>query len=276
MLKFGPAGIPIGCKNSLEAPEFLDNLGLESMELEFVRGVTMGEQTSEELGKRSKKYNITLSCHAPYWINLAAKEPHKIHASINFIVNSAKILSIAGGGVVVFHPAYYLSRPSEEVYGIVKKNMETIISMLEKGKIRNIILGPELTGKKSAFGDLNEIIMMAKDFKELVPVVDFAHYHARHEGKIKGEKEYLEIFNAIENELGKKYVQNFHCHFSEIRYSKAGELSHLPLFTTNEPPIKPLLKVCVENGYSGNIICETPFTSDDSLRMKEIYLKLKN
>jgi len=275
MLKFGPAGIPIGCKSSLDSPKFLTELGLESMELEFVRGVTMGEKTAEELGKRSKQYGITLSCHAPYWINLAAKEPHKVHASINFIFNSAKILSLAGGGVVVFHPAFYLSRPSGEVYNIVKKNIEIIVSMLEDSKISNISLGPELTGKKSAFGDLNEIIMMAKDFKELIPVVDFAHYHARHGGIIKGEKEYLAIFNAMEKELGRKCVESFHCHFSEIRYSKAGELSHLPLFTTNEPPIKPLLKVCAENGYSGNIICETPFTSEDSLRMKEIYLKLK-
>jgi deoxyribonuclease-4 len=275
MLRFGPAGIPIGCKNSIAAPQFLKEMGLDAMELEFVRGVNMSDATAVEVGKNARENGITLSCHAPYWINLAAKERHKLERSIEFIADSAKKLSLAGGGVVVFHPAFYLSRPSEEVFKIVKSELERILGLLGKSKISNILLGPELTGKKSAFGDLEEIIMLAKEIPGVVPVVDFAHYHARHGGIIKGEKEYAMIFNAMEKELGKKAVTSFHSHFSEIRYSKAGELSHMPLFSNNEPPIKPLLKLCAENGYSGTIISETPFTSDDALKMKEIYIKLK-
>jgi deoxyribonuclease-4 len=244
------------------------------MELEFVRGVNMSDGTAVEVGKRAKENSIILSCHAPYWINLAAKEKHKLERSIEFITGSAHKLSLAGGGVVVFHPAFYLSRPPEEILATVKTQLGRINEWLESNKIANIILGPELTGKKSAFGDLPEIIMLAKEIPNVAPVVDFAHYHARHGGIIKGEKDYAVIFDAMEKELGKKAVSNFHSHFSEIKYSKAGELSHLPLFTANEPPIRPLLKLCVDNGYSGNIISETPYTSDDSLRMKEIYLKL--
>jgi deoxyribonuclease-4 len=274
MLRFGPAGIPIGCKNSVASPQFLREMGLDAMELEFVRGVNMSDATAIEVGKNARENRISLSCHAPYWINLAAKERHKLERSIEFITDSAKKLSLAGGGVVVFHPAFYLSRPPEDIFKMVKAEILRILGILEKSKISNILLGPELTGKKSAFGDLGEIIRLAKEIPGVVPVVDFAHYHARHGGIIKGEKEYAVIFDAMEKELGKKAVTSFHSHFSEIRYSKAGELSHLPLFSSNEPPIRPLLKLCVENGYSGTIISETPYTSDDSLRMKEIYQKM--
>lgn len=274
MLKFGPAGVPIGCSSSLEAPQFLKQIGLDCMELEFVRGVNMSDKTAVEVGKRAKENGITLSCHAPYWINLAAKERHKVVRSIEFITGSASKLSLAGGGVVVFHPAFYLSRNSEGVFKLVKKELEAVNGWLEDKKISNILLGPELTGKKSAFGDLPEIIMLAKEIPNVVPVVDFAHYHARHGGIIKGEKDYAVIFDAMEKELGKKAISSFHSHFSEIRYSKAGELSHMPLFSNNEPPIRPLLKLCAENGYSGTIISETPYTSEDSLRMKGIYEKM--
>jgi deoxyribonuclease-4 len=274
MLKFGPAGVPIGCDSSLDAPQFLKKIGLDCMELEFVRGVNMSDATAIEVGKRARENGISLSCHAPYWINLAAKERHKLERSIEFITDSAHKLSLAGGGVVVFHPAFYLSRQSEEVFAIVKTQLERINSWLKAEKIANIALGPELTGKKSAFGDLPEIIRLAGEVPNVVPVVDFAHYHARHGGAIKGEKDYAAIFDAMEKELGKKAVSSFHSHFSEIRYSKAGELSHMPLFSNNEPPIRPLLKLCVENGYSGAIISETPYTSEDSLRMKEIYQKM--
>jgi deoxyribonuclease-4 len=275
MLRFGPAGVPIGCNSSLAAPQFLKQMGLDAMELEFVRGVNMSDATATEVGKRARENGITLSCHAPYWINLAAKEKHKLDRSIEFITDSAKKLSLAGGGVVVFHPAFYLSRESADVFKIVKKELEGINKLLGHSKTANVLLGPELTGKRSAFGDLDEIIMLAKEIPNVVPVVDFAHYHARHGGIIKGEKEYALIFDAMEKELGKKAVTSFHSHFSEIRYSKAGELSHMPLFSNNEPPIRPLLKLCVENGYSGTIISETPFTSEDALRMKELYLKMK-
>jgi len=45
-------------------------LGLGCMELEFVRGVKMGEKTARAVHEVAEKLGIRLSVHAPYYINL--------------------------------------------------------------------------------------------------------------------------------------------------------------------------------------------------------------
>jgi deoxyribonuclease-4 len=105
------------------------------------------------------------------------------------------------------------------------------------------------------------------------PVIDFSHLHARRDFEIRGEEQYRTIFELLEKHLG-SYTKHFHSHFSEINYSEKGERNHLPLGTNNEPPFKPLMKVLVEGGYGGTIICETPKIEEDALKMQKEYEKL--
>ena len=121
MLNFGTAGIPINVKprTTMGAFDFLRKINLNAMEIEFVRGVNIKEEKAEELKNYSK--DIVLSVHAPYYINLNAKEQEKVESSINRIVNSAKIISIFGkksqkNKNVVFHAGYYLKKDKKEVY----------------------------------------------------------------------------------------------------------------------------------------------------------------
>ena len=67
-------------------------------------------------------------------------------------------------------------------------------------------------------------------------------------------------------------VNIFNSLFSKIEYPHKGERRHLELGTTNEPPFKPLLKLCAEQGYDGTIICESPLLDQDALKMQRAYL----
>lgn len=93
--KFGPAGnseifYNEGHKSSLEAPEWLFKMGLNAFEYPCSRGVNLKEETGRKLGERAKEFNVEISIHAPYYINLANQESEKIDNSINYIIQSAK------------------------------------------------------------------------------------------------------------------------------------------------------------------------------------------
>ena len=57
---FGTAGIPNSAKgrDSVSGIESIKGLGLEAMELEFVRGVNMGEATARQVKKAAEKNNV--------------------------------------------------------------------------------------------------------------------------------------------------------------------------------------------------------------------------
>ncbi|MFH1785265.1 MAG: TIM barrel protein [Candidatus Micrarchaeota archaeon] len=275
MILFGPAGVPIQCNGSstLDGIKCCSEIGLSAMEMEFVHGVRMKDDTAKEAASISKKYNISLSSHAPYYVNFCTLEEHKLQNTKRHIFESARITSLCGGNITVFHPGFYQKLTKEKAFEIAKKNLSDLVEKLKQHNVK-IRLGAETVGKKSAFGGFDENIKLSQQLDMVEPVLDFAHLHARGDFKITGEKDYLSIFNKLENELG-DYVKRFHCHFSEINYSDKGELNHYVLGTNNEPPFEPFMKILAENGYSGTIICETPKLDIDALVLKERYEKFK-
>lgn len=275
-IRFGPAGIPIQCdgRSTLEGVKCCAQLGLRAMEMEFVQGVRLKEKDAEIIGKVAEEVDVCLSSHAPYFINFCSKEKIKVANSIRNLFQSAVITAAARGRITVFHPGFYQKQSPEEAYAAAKKNLLEAYEKIRSAKAGKVILGAETVGKKSAFGGFHEVVRLAAELDFVQPVLDFAHMHARRDFLIRNEEDYRRIFGILENELG-DYVNHFHSHFSEIKYSDKGELSHLPLGTNNEPPIEPLLRVVAENGYSGAIICETPKLDMDAQKMQKIYERLR-
>jgi len=270
---FGPAGIPLASKEggTLDGIRTVSELGLGAMEIEFVRGVHMSMEKAHEAGAEARKLNISLSCHAPYWINCCAKEKVKLARSIHNLVSTAKAAHALGARIIVFHPGFYMGRSSSECTPLVKNTIKLALEKLHSLNIHDVLLGMELTGKPSQYGDIDEIIALASEIPQTAPVIDFAHHHARNNGLIRGEVEYAKLFEKLENGLGSKAVHSFHSHFSEIEYTVKGERRHLELGTSNEPPFNPLMKLLAERGYNGTIICESPLLDQDALKMQRAY-----
>ncbi|MFH1306308.1 MAG: TIM barrel protein [Candidatus Micrarchaeota archaeon] len=277
MLKFASAGIPISTPSpasTLEGIKHCASLGLKAMEIEFVHGVRMKDELAKEIGKKAKKLNISLSIHAPYYINLCSDEEKKLSNSRRHIIESARAGHFLNASPIVFHPGFYQKRSSKECEKRAIKQMERIYEIMHENNWKNIKLGPELTGKKSAYGNLEEIVSLAQHFglKKCIPVIDFAHYHAR-VANLQNEKDFEKILNYCEKELGKEYKKQFHSHFSGINYSEKGERNHIPI-KTNSPPFKPLLKLLKKRKYSGTIVCESPLLEKDALILKKEYEKI--
>ena len=239
------------------------------MEMEFVRGVRLGEKAAKEIKKISEELDVKLSSHAPYYINFCSTVKEKQKTTLRNIYESAKVTRAAGGRITVFHPGYYQKLSSEEAYKVAKKALKEAWEKIKKEKAE-VILGAETVGKKSQFGGFNEVVRLSQELDFVEPVIDFAHLQARGDFKIKGEDDYRKIFSILEKELG-DYVKHFHAHFSEIEYSEKGERNHIPLGTKNDPPYRPFMKVLAEQGYSGVVVCESPQLDIDALKMKKVY-----
>jgi deoxyribonuclease-4 len=244
------------------------------MEVEFVRGVRMKDQLAAECGEQAKKLDIALSIHAPYYINLCSDEEDKLENSRRHILESMHAGSFLHASPIVIHPGFYQGRTSAECAKRAKAQFQIILDEAQKAGCKNVLLGPELTGKNSAYGNLEEIVELSSYFGlgKMIPVIDFAHYHARTK-RINNEADYRKILSFCEKELGSKFCKSFHCHFSGIEFGEKGERKHIPV-SKNSPPLLAFLKVMKEGGYSGKVVCESPLLEKDTLLMKKEFEKL--
>ena len=276
-VRFGPAGIPIACNGgSLEGVTCTHELGLRAMELEFVRGANMGLELAQKIGRKAKELDVKLSAHAPYYINLLSEKPETRKASIERILQTARIVHTAGGGRIAYHAAYYGKLPPEQALKELKESHQQILEKMKKEKITSAILAPETSGGQAEWGELNELLELCGEFdlKRINPTLDFSHLHGRPgKGWLYKKENYQTIFNKVEKALGKKAVESFHSHFQSLAFGARGELHHLTI-DQNEPPFQPLAELLAEQGYSGTIISESPNIETDALKMQRAYTRL--
>lgn len=240
------------------------SLGLKAVEIPFTYGIYFNNQQSKIVGKIAKKFNIKLSVHAPYWINLASKEKIKIKQSQQRILLSCERAYYLGASYVVFHPAFFGNYNKEEVYQKTKNSVLEIQKIIAKNNF-DTQLAPETTGKHSALGGLDEIIRLTKETKCNL-CVDFAHLWAREQGKLN----YSEIFDKLE-ELKLKH---YHFHFSGIEFTLKGERKHLNMNVVQSPSFLLLAQEILKRKINCTIISESPITWQDSLKMKKIFEEL--
>jgi deoxyribonuclease-4 len=138
----------------------------------------------------------------------------------------------------------------------------------------DIWIRPELMGGVSEFGSLEEVIKLAEDIGDgVLPCIDFAHLHARTNGRYNTYEEFREVLNIIESRLGREALNNMHIHISGIEYSEKGEVKHLNILESDFN-YKDLAKVLKEYNVKGVVISESPNLEDDAILFKQTYEKL--
>jgi len=270
-LLFGTAGVPKSAQvhSTLSGIQRVSRLGLDCLEIELVKGQKMGSDTAAKVGQEAKKCKVELSVHAPYFINLNSPEKGKRLASQERILSSARLAERCGAKSVVFHPGYYGKSSPEEAFENIKKGIQEIVSILNTDRI-SVILRPEIMGKKSQFGSLEEILLLCKEIDGILPCVDFSHIHAR-SGRANSYNEYYRIFNKIQRKLGKRALKNMHIHISGVEYSEKGELRHKDL-KESDFRYDEWVQVLRDFDVRGMVICESPNLERDALMLKNLFL----
>jgi len=273
-LLFGTGGVPVSTQpRSTEAGiERIAELGLGCMEVEFVQGVRMSPEVAVSVGELAAKNNVALTAHGPYFINLNAVEPQKVHMSKERILQTARIAALFNARSITFHAAFYLKNTPAETYAKVKRHLQEVMNILRR-EGNEVAISPEVTGKPSQFGTLEEILQLSTEIEGVAPCIDFSHWHAR-TGKANSYQEFLDILDQVEKKLGRRGLDNMHIHVSGIAYGKKGEIKHLML-PDSDLQYAHLLKALKERKARGVVICESvPYLEKDALLLQQTYREI--
>jgi len=251
MIRIGPAGS--GGLGNLKGIHKVARMKLDCMEVEFTYGVRMSMDHAREVGALAKEKGIMLSVHAPYYINLASDEKEKIVASKKRILDSCERAAALGARNVVFHAGFYQKKTAAQTYGLIKKAIVEIQKKISKNRWK-VKLCPEITGKPSQFGSVEELLKLMKETGCGI-CVDFAHLYARQQGEI----DYTRIL--------KKLPKSFHAHFSGIAYGQKGERKHLKM---TKKFFEPLAEALIKRNANVTLINESPRPHQDAAMMKRV------
>ncbi len=271
-LLFGISGLPLGKENDkftyASGIEYLYNIGLDAMELPFVRSVNVTNKNKDAILEAKERYNFYLSAHGSYFINLNAVEDEKKEKSLERIINGAEALHSVNGRSLIFHPGFYLKSTKEDTLKEIKKN-------LKKLPYFGVDYRLETTGKGTQFGDIDELIDICKEINTCKLCIDFSHIHARNNGSLKTYEDFAEILQKVRDGLGQEALDDLHVHISGIAYTAKGEKNHLPL-QESDFNYEACLQAFIDYDVKGCVICESPILENDALLLKKTYLSLKN
>ncbi len=277
--KFGPAGnsdsFSAVCKSSLEAPGWLRDFDLDCYEYQCGQGVRIRKDTALALGERAREAGISLSLHAPYFINLANPDPESVKKNSAYVLAACVAADQMGAGRVVVHSGALMGRPRREALEIAKAGLKDLLVARDDAGLGHIALCPETMGKINQLGDLDEVLELCQVDESLIPCVDFGHLYARSLGAEDGPEAYERMLDRMAAALGPDRAARFHSHFSRIEFtSKGGEKCHRTFADPGGfgPDPAPLMELVARRGWGPTFICESAGTqAEDALTMKRLY-----
>jgi deoxyribonuclease-4 len=276
MIRFGPSGnsdefYEKGYKHTYEAMKWLCDMGLNAFEYSFGRGVHLKHPTAVKIREEAARYDIAMSVHAPYYINLATDSEETRQKNVEYARKAAAAAKTMGATRMVVHPGgASTDRPAS--LKNIQAGLTNLLDIFE-GEGYGVALCPETMGKPSQMGTLEEVVALCAADERLIPAIDFGHLHARSFGGIRSGEDFQRILDEIEKALGYDRLKNMHCHFSKIEFGASGEKKHVTFDDEGYgPDYIPLIGLMKERKLTPVIICESRGTmAKDALSMKTAY-----
>jgi deoxyribonuclease IV len=276
-IRFGTVGAPQTTPGSgtVAAVEHTRQLGLDHLEIAWVRSVRISDEACAEIRAAAQTHDVSLSVHAPYFINLNSQTAELMAKSDERLLTAARKGYLAGAQDIIFHPGSYHGQPPEQVYERAREKLLELTGILRDEGVA-VTLRPETMGKGAMFGSLDEVLQLSRDVPGVAPCIDWAHLHARAgNGTFNSYDEFAAALKAVRDTLGENGLRRLHFHLSGINYSAKGEKEHLPL---NEADLRyrDLLQAWVDFGVAGTCGIEAPqpFHTADALTIQATYRRL--
>jgi deoxyribonuclease-4 len=274
--QFGTVGSPLATPKkpggSVGAIEYSKSLGLDALELGWVQSVRVTEATCAAIKQKAKEQKVSLSVHAPYFINLNATA-EEWPKSRKRLMDAAICGNLAGATDIIFHPGSYFGNDPAEVLKVAIPRLQGCMDELRKAG-NPVTLRPETMGKSAMLGSFEDTLEMSKAIEGVQPCIDFAHLHARvGDGTVNTYEEWSALLKVYQKALGKKALKRMHIHLSGIEYGPKGEKNHLAL-ADSDFKINDLFRALKEFNCAGRILCESPIMEEDALNLKKAWIKV--
>ncbi len=274
MLRFGTSGIPRstprpGTEHGIRRTRAL---GLDHLEMAWVNGVRMSDETADRIAAAARAEDVSLTAHGPYYINLCGADD-VVERSRARLVETARLATRCGAESFCFHAGFYGGLGAEEAGRRVRRELARVLQQTRRQSSRADVR-PELTGKASQVGSLEEVLAWSTEVPGIAPCVDFSHRYARALGAFNRYEDFAATLEAIAGALGRGALDRLHVHISGIQFGPKGERRHEPLRETAFR-WKELLRALKDLRVSGWVVSESPAMEDDALLLQRTYRRMK-
>lgn len=217
-----------------------------------------------ELGVLARELDIELSLHTPYYMDLADVDG-LVQKSMQSIMWAGMLAEAMGARIVVSHLGMFGDLDRKEVLARIQRNLRTVRDWYKKAKVHSR-LGVEASGRQEVVGSLDEMLAICKNVKGIVPVLNFAHVHARGFGLFKRLEDFDDVLSKVEKASEDGHL---HTHFSGVEHADGNELRYTPI-KKGDLRFEPLAECLLDEDYDLTIISSSPLLEHDAMYMKVI------
>ena len=247
---YRPVGIDVALEEDDIVLELFWNLANSYVEL-------------RKLGKLAKELDVQLSLHTPYYMDLVSNG-ELTEKSMEYIIWGGLLANEMDAKYVVNHVGLYGDLSKAAAMKNVVANVKKLKSEYKKLKLKPK-LGFEVSGKQVVFGSLDEILELCKKVKGVLPIVNFAHIHARTNGSLKDAKKFEEIFEKV----SPFWKDEYYVHFAGVFYENGNETMIAPI-KKGDLKFETLANLILKNEYNITIISSSPLLEHDAAYMRVI------
>lgn len=228
---FGVAGFPPNFfesdlrKNRENIFLWLEQLGLDWIELQCTRGVKMKPEQAHLYRELASQHGIGISIHGPYFIALASGNPDVVARSRDRVLQCFELAGELKTDRIIFHPGYFPGSTEGDRRLAIKQIIKELNS-LKDDVPKGIYLLPETAGKVSQIGSLDEILAICEQVEFAKPCIDLAHIHAFERGSLWTTQDITNVFSRVKERLGSEYLNSLHVHMYPLDYDMHGEKKH--------------------------------------------------
>ncbi len=272
-LRFGTSGIPrSSARPTTEAGiRRAAELGLTGLEMAWGNGVRMSDGTADRIAEAARETGIGLTAHAPYFVNLCGGAEVRAR-SVERLVEAGRLAARCGAASFCFHPGFYQGQPPHDARVKVWRGLLEVTARLRDAGIE-VDVRPELTGRPSQAGALDDVLTWCEMIPGVRPCIDFSHHYARLGGVPNRREDFIAMLDEIARRLGPEALRRLHVHVAGIEFGPGGERRHLPL-RESAFAFREVLRALRERDVRGWVVCESPELEDDALHLQRAWREL--
>jgi len=216
-----------------------------------------------ELGKIARELDIELTLHAPYYMDFADVDG-LAQKSIDSAVWGGLLADSLQARLVVTHLGRYGDLDRTLALERVKGNLEIVRDRFKAAKLSPWI-GAEASGLQEVVGGLDELLWLAKHVRGVVPVLNFAHLHAREGGLLRRPEDFQAVFDKV----SKVTDGHYHAHFSGVEHEGGNEIRYTPI-KKGDLRFEPLAECLLMGPVDLTLISSSPLLEHDAMYMRVI------
>lgn len=223
------------------------------------------------LGEMSKRMDVRMSIHTPYYMDLGkdmgSEEGELTYECFNSLRHAALMLDAMEGDVVVTNLGLYDGKTDrEEVDNNILNNVADLMDWWNGYGLKPK-LGVEITGHQDVFGSLDQVLDLCDMMDNIVPVLNFSHYHSRTGGELLEKENFIEVIDQVMPLCDGR----LHTAFAGVDYDQYGNERRLTPIKKGDLKFEPLAEALIELTPEATIISTSPLLEHDAMYMRIIH-----